>query len=72
MKKSGTKPSLNSKLKYDEHGNIIVGSFSTQKPLYYNAFSCGSGYYKDKSERNRKGKAAQQLRNKLKNGCWDD
>lgn len=66
------KPSINSKLRYDEHGNIIVGSFSNQEKLCYNGYICRSGYYDDKSVRNRKGKAAQKERNKLKQGIWED
>lgn len=73
MKKNrNAKPSLNSSLKYDEHGNIIVGTFSTEEPVYYNAYSCGTGYYADKTAHNRKSKAAQKERNKLKQGCWDE
>lgn len=69
-KKSGL--SLNRKLQYDEHGNIIVGSFKENivSPKY-NAYSCGVGVFKDKSERNRKSKASQKFRNNLRKGNWD-
>lgn len=70
-RKASKRPSLNSKLRYDEHGNLIVGTFSTQERMLFNAYSCGSGYYEDKSTRNRKGKAAQKERNKLRQGIWE-
>lgn len=63
--------SLNKKLQYDEHGNIIVGTFKENNIMpKYNPYSCGVGVFKDKSSRNRKGKAAQQERNRLRKGEW--
>jgi hypothetical protein len=72
MSKNTKRPSVNKKLQYDEHGNIIVGTFKNESSVYFNAYSCRSGAFDDKTVRNRKSKAAQKERNKLKSGNWEE
>lgn len=70
-KKKRSSPSLNKKLQYDEHGNIVVGTFKESNKMWFNPYSCGTGVFEDKTTRNRKSKASQKERNKLKRGEWD-
>lgn len=65
-------PSLGRKLQYDEHGNIIVGTFTESNKMWFNPYSCRTGAFDDKSTRNRKSKASQKERNKLKRGEWEE
>lgn len=72
MSKKKKSPSLNKKLQYDEHGNIIVGTFKNQEKMYFDLSVCRCGAFDDKRPSNRKGKAAQKERNKLRKGEWDE